>query len=576
MKTKYLNTFLALTLFEGILAEIYLLRMKFDPGRGTVFNYSSLRIGLAGGIFLVLLTLIGLWIRFHRNLEWTQRISCYLDEKLIGRKRRLFVVQGALIITLMFLIECFLLTYLAFPIPLRSFFVWAALICFQVWLCFRIVYAAVYRQRPSLAFILGAKWRAWLPVQRKVFFILAVLGLIYFLAYVPSNLLSDADGRFFIASDEAVIYPDVATVLISQDTFDAAVHNVVESWPWWYGYPYVPISAVVLIIPRLIFGNEFIQQIQLNIFLLRQFVSILPMILALFTLVYLVTRFKSLAWSVFLFIFLLLIPGVVKYNYRFWHPDGIILLLVVLTFYFLQKDGLRFGRFFYLAAVTCGLATAIKLFGLFFVLTIGGYLLTGLIQRILNFRKMVLAGLSFLLLMVATIIISSPSLMAPYLVRGAVQSWQGKNVEMIYGYNEPDPTGDYQTGLPTWLRFFDLYYMKSYFFFFSCFALVAGSIWGSQTYLNRILLTWSLVIGGYLVFFVAVKSYHYMMPLMVPLHVGVFLFPALADGKGISQVQSFLARPLSRKLLWAVTIVLCGSQLVFNIIAIFTSPIMTF
>jgi len=550
--------------------------MKFDPGRGTVFNYSSFRIGLAGSIFLVLLTLIGLWIRFHRNPEWTQRISAYLDEKLIGRKRRLFVVQGALIIMLVFLIECFLLTYLAFPVPLRPLFVWAALICFQAWLCFRIVYAAVYRQRPSIASILSAKWRAWLPVQRKVFFFLTVLGLIYFLAYVPSNLLSDADGRFFIASDEAVIYPDVATVLVSQDTFDAAVHNIVESWPWWYGYPYVPISAVVLIIPRLIFGNEFIQQIQLNIFLLRQFVSILPMILALFTLVYLVTRFKSLAWSVFLFIFLLLIPGVVKYNYRFWHPDGIILLLVVLTFYFLQKDRLRFGRFFYLAAVTCGLATAIKLFGLFFVLTIGGYLLTGLIQRILNFKKIVLTGLSFLLLMVATIIISSPSLMAPYLARGAVQSWQGKNVEMIYGYNEPDPTGDYQTGLPTWLRFFDLYYMKSYFFFFSCFALVAGSIWGSQTYLNRILLTWSLVIGGYLVYFVAVKSYHYMMPLMVPLHAAVFLFPALADGKGVSQVQSFLARPLFRKLLWAVSIVLCGSQLVFNIIAIFTSPIMTF
>ena len=573
MKTKYLNTFLAPTLFEGILAEIYLLRMKFDPGRGNVFNYSSFRIGLAGGIFLVLLTLIVLWIRFLRNTESAQRISAYLDEKLVGRKRRLFAVQGALIITLVFLFECFLLTYLAFPVPLRPLFVWAALICFQAWLCFRIVYSAVYRQRPSVASILRAKWRAWLPVQRRVFFILTVLGLFYFLAYAPSNFLSDADGQFFIDSDEAVIYPDVATVLVSQDTFDAAVHNVVESWPWWYGYPYVPISAVVLIIPRLIFGNEFIQQIQLNIFLLRQFVSILPMILALFILVYLVTRFKSVAWSVFLFIFLLLIPGVVKYNYRFWHPDGIILLLVVLTFYFLQKDGLRFRRFFYLAAVTCGLATAIKLFGLFFVLTIGGYLLAGLLQRILNFRKMVLAGLSFLLLMVATIIISSPSLMAPYLVRGALQSWQGKNAEMTYGYNEPDPTGDYQTGLPTWLRFFELHYMKSYFFYFSCFAFLAGSIWGSQTYLNRILLTWSLVIGGYLVYFVAVKSYHYLIPLMVPLHAGVFLFPALADGKGVSQVQSFLARPLSRKLLWAITIVLCGSQLVFNIMAIFTSPL---
>jgi hypothetical protein len=300
------------------------------------------------------------------------------------------------------------------------------------------------------------------------------------------------------------------------------------------------------------------------------------MILALFTLVYLVTRFKSVLWSVFMFVVLLLVPGVVKYNYRFWHPDGIILLLIVLTFYFLQKDKLRFGRYFYLAAVTCGLAAAIKLFGLFFFLAIGGYLLAGLLRKILNFKKMVTAGVSFLLLMVMTIIISSPSLMAPYLVRGALQIWQGKNVEMTYGYNEPDPQHIYRTGLEVWMPFFEQHYTQGYFFFFLFLALAAGSLWGSETYLNRLLLAWCVVVAGYLIYFVAVKSYQYILPLMVPLYAGVFLFPAVADGNGGSRVQSFLARPLSRKLLWAITIVLCGSQFVFNLVTIFTSPVMGF
>jgi len=44
-----------------------------------------------------------------------------------------------------------------------------------------------------------------------------------------------------------------------------------------------------------------------------------------------------------------------KNQHSFLAPDSIILCLILLTIYFLQKDDLRFGRYFYLAALTCGL-----------------------------------------------------------------------------------------------------------------------------------------------------------------------------------------------------------------------------
>ncbi len=106
-----------------------------------------------------------------------------------------------------------------------------------------------------------------------------------------------------------MIYPDVVQAFAPQANFGATVQNVLGSWNWAYGYPYLPISASVLILPRLIFGSEFSQHVQLNIFLMRQFVSVLPMVLALMLAVYLVTRYRSTRLSVSLFVFLAVDPG---------------------------------------------------------------------------------------------------------------------------------------------------------------------------------------------------------------------------------------------------------------------------
>ena len=321
MKSRYLTGFLLASLVEGCLAQAALLTIRFDTGRGHLVNYTNLRWGLAGVVFLVLAGLLIASIGALRQAKWSRRLMAYLDRQMVGPARRLFFIQGALLVAGVFLFECFLLTYLAFPIPMRPLFFWAGITCFQAWLVFRIAYPAPYRERPSLVARLCAKWNGWLPVQRKVFFILALVGLAYFLAFIPTNLFPNRYGQFTLLGDEQVIYPDVVKIFNPQPTFGAAVQNILGTWPWWYGYPYLPISASVLIIPRLIFGTQFATHISVNIGLMRQFVSVLPMVLALMLAVYLVTRFKSVLASVSLFVFLLLVPGIVKICIHFWHPE---------------------------------------------------------------------------------------------------------------------------------------------------------------------------------------------------------------------------------------------------------------
>jgi hypothetical protein len=566
MKSKHLRLFLIVVFLEGVLVLIALLTMHFDPGRGHIFNYANLRLALVGVVGLVLAALTGLFIAGWLATGWQNRFLGWLEVQLAGPNKRLFFFQGSLVIASVFLFEFCLLTYLAFPIPLRPLFLWAGVTCLEAWLVLRIAYAGEYRQRPSLSVWLHAKWSSLLPVQRKVFTTLATLGMVYFLIFIPFNLLRNEYGKFYLLQDEQVIYPDVVQAFAPQANFGATVQNLLGSWNWAYGYPYLPISASVLILPRLIFGNGFSQQIQVNIFLLRQFVSVLPMVLALMLAVHLATGYKSTWLSAGLFVFLASIPGVVKICYRFWHPDSIILLLVLLTIYFLQKDNLRFGRYFYLAAAAIGLTTAIKLWGLFFFLAIAGYLAAGLIRRKLSLKKAFLSGALFILTMLGAFIISSPSILVPYVARGAVASWTDQQAKILLSPERIDTSGIYETTLTNWLKYFGQHFMKEPFFFFAIFALAAGSLWGSRKRLNRILLAWSLPVIIFLAYFSTMKSFQYMLPVGIPLYCGAMLFPAITDEPPNPKWPGYLSKPQAGKIAWGVTLAFFASQLVINLV----------
>jgi hypothetical protein len=569
MKAKHVKVFLLFTVGEGIMALLFFMSRRSDQESARLFGFSYLRLGMAGADLIILGLLALVTFKALRDARWsegvTQRVARYLEESIGESSKRLFTVQGGFIIALVALIEAFFLTWCSIPPPLRPMIAWAILICVQAWLILRIVYASDYRKRPSLVNSIRSIWQSWTPVQRKVFFILSGIGLVYFLVFIPVNISG-------LGADELVILPDVLKMLIPGATFQDTIQRLFINEYWWYGQPYFPLSAAALIIPRLVFGIGFVAHRQINLLFLRQLISVLPMILSIFMLVYIVTRFKSVIYSISMYVFLLLVPGVVKYCYRFWHPDSLILFFVILTIFFLQRDRLRFKRNFFFAAVTCGLAVAIKLWGFFFFLSIGGYLLAGLLRKVLTFKKAILAGLIFILVMSATIVLSSPSLFVPRSFQFMVQSLQTQNDTNMQGYGEPDSGNLYQKGLANWVHYFGVYYMRGYFFYFAFFALAVGALVGPESYLNRILLSWCAVTTLYLVTFLAVKSFQYMLPMIMPLYASAFLFPAIAKSTTQPKQLAFLSNPLTHKILLTITIALCVSQFIFNLIDIFTSP----
>ena len=106
--------------------------------------------------------------------------------------------------------------------------------------------------------------------------------------------------------------------------------------------------------------------------------------------------------------------------------------------------------------------------------------------------------------------------------------------------------------------------MKPFFFFFALLSLAAGSLWGLRKSFNRLIIAWSAATGFYLINFSAAKNPAYMLPLMMPLFLGAMLFPSIVDDRPDSKNPAFLKKPLTRKILWAILLLVFLIQFVIN------------
>ena len=141
---------------------------------------------------------------------------------------------------------------------------------------------------------------------------------------------------------------------------------------------------------------------------LRQFVNVLPSLIALLILVYIQDQFSSYK-SILLYIVLLSFPAVVNNN-MWWHPDGLCLLFSALTLFFLWKDDQKFGKHFYIAAIFAGILTATKLIGVFFLAAIIPILLLQLKTKKWRFVEAVGYWTLFAFVMAISFVISNPFL----------------------------------------------------------------------------------------------------------------------------------------------------------------------
>lgn len=248
--------------------------------------------------------------------------------------------------------------------------------------------------------------------QKRRAAVLAVLCAGYVLAFVPGNLTGAADVSMLsvFELDEFSQFRALAKMTSPGGTASDALHRFIAYDYYYYGFPFFASSAAIFWPLRAIYvaaGEPGLTSA--SVLLLRE-LSPLFTALAIAILVALWTRLRSLPHMVALFAFLATLPAIVDNN-LWWHPDALVLLLVVATIAALSLDRGQLGRWFYAAALTCGLATATKTVGLWFFAAVALHLFRARGQHPLP--KLALAGAGYGVTMVLAIAAASPHFFLP-------------------------------------------------------------------------------------------------------------------------------------------------------------------
>ena len=358
--------------------------------------------------------------------------------------------------------------------------------------------------------------------QKRNLRVIALVGILYFiLFFFPNASTMGSDNPIvYLHKDEYVTYPIVERMLESSPNLSEAWGRLIIYGDYHYGYLFYFLSMLTLLPLRIIQGADFYNHTEVNILILRQMINVLPMIMTAGVLTYVLTHFRKLWASLFTFLFILTIPAVVRQNMHWWHPDALMMLAIALTFLFLDLDEYRLGKYFHLAAAACGLASAIKMFGIFFFLTIPVYLLLAWRRRGVVFKRIILSGLLYVGIMLIVIVLSNPFLFykGPREDMLAIQSQ--KSVELSEGYTHEESLY-YSLGPEYWRWTLTTYYGDPNFIvlLFWLFSLAGAAIPDRDIY--WLLLAWIVPVGIYLMWFVSPKPDHYLLPLLIPLYATV-------------------------------------------------------
>ncbi|MBI5953197.1 MAG: hypothetical protein HY865_16200 [Chloroflexi bacterium] len=353
--------------------------------------------------------------------------------------------------------------------------------------------------------------------QKRVFVSLLLISLVYFVVFIFPNNTGAKDEMMIslFEPDEFAQYPVVTQMLEPDGSRNQTIYNFIAYGHYYYGSPFY-VSSALLLLPLKLTQNP--ADTQLNMLLLRQFISILPMLGALLLLTHLQTKFKSPLKSIGLFVFLLSVSAVVENN-LWWHVDSLAVLFVVLTLFLLDRDDGRFGLDFALAAISTGLATGTKVIGLFFVLTIPTYLLVGIISKKLTLRTAILKGILFVSIMAAAIVISNPFLLLENQRVEMIKTLTRQSRSMSEGW-----TLTYAKGPASWLHIIEELYGQLVFLALAFAALLLGIWRGENRTRHLLILTWALPLGLYVLFTIAIKPTHFFLPILLPVYSSLVVF----------------------------------------------------
>lgn len=285
--------------------------------------------------------------------------------------------------------------------------------------------------------------------QKRTLLWLGGISTLIFILFIFPNRTGAADATMLsvFEVDEYAQYPNLLHMLQPGTSFYQSLRNLLIYLHYFYGYPFYFFSALAILPIRWLGGSGWSEHTRLLVTVLRQMINVLPMLFTIGLLVDLKTHLKPTWKAVGLFILIATLPGVVS-NQLWWHPDAIAALWMVLTFWLLERDNLRFGRNFYLAGLACGVSVGLKYFGVYFALAIPIYLLWGGLTHRIGWVKVLVRAGAFVGLMAVGLVVSNPLLLLPQ-ERAAVisaQLWQFR--QTTQGMLVHSPTAYFQNGLP--------------------------------------------------------------------------------------------------------------------------------
>lgn len=373
-----------------------------------------------------------------------------------------------------------------------------------------------------------------------VILILALISVLYFLAFIPANSAGSENHAMvgIFEPDEGATHSVVDRMTSPKaDVSDWLKHFVRYDF-YHYGFPFFAISSIPAYLTRWLGYYENLSVLMASY---RQFVNVLPMIIAIWILAWLQDRLSS--WrSVAIALLLMSVPAVVR-NGLWWHPDGLTLLSSVLILWALWKDQRQFGKYFFIAAALTGFLIAMKLVGFYFFLAIAMLLVWGIKEKTLTFKQAFHKGLLFMLVMGVAIFLSNPFMFSwPDLRKyGAIILREVGELSQGYGTV-------YETGLKAAWPIMREYYGEAVFILLAVGATIYGIIKDRNRLFCALSLAWFIPLTFSLLTTTHFK-FQYWFPVAIPLFSNIaVLFPQKGELKKPAQKIALAA--LAILLLW--------------------------
>lgn len=357
--------------------------------------------------------------------------------------------------------------------------------------------------------------------NKWIILILALITVAAFVLFIFPNKAGSLDESMvsIFEPDEYATYTVVDRMTSPKPDRPSFLQHYFHYNFYHYGFPYFSISSLPVFIAR--WTNQF-QNTPLVMVSLRQVVNVLPSLIAILILVYIQDQFSSYK-SILLYLILLTIPAIVQNN-MWWHPDGLVLLLSVLTLFFLWKDDQTFRKNFYIAAIFAGILTATKLVGVFFLAALIPILLIQVKQKKQGFIEAVGRWTLFAAIMAVSFVISNPFLFSfDGISRYAFTLYQ-EFAEVSKGYDLV-----YVKGFAAAWKGIQPYYGSWPFFLAILFSFFLGFRDQAKQKLSVLLLCWLLPLT-FTVLFTTHFKYQYWLPAAIPAFSMLYmLFPDKKD-----------------------------------------------